>query len=137
MASDTTQRNIATVRALYEKFSHIDPDELAELFSEDAYVQPVMKDPYSGRSEIRRMFSIWQSHFGDVQTPLRNIVGSGNVVMTEWSDESTFKDKRYVIPCTGVFEFEGEKIKAWRLYYDSTEEARSTETGLNPRRSPA
>jgi limonene-1,2-epoxide hydrolase len=54
--------------------------------------------------------------------------------MTEWSDESSFDGKRYVIPCTGVFEFEGEKIKAWRLYYDYAAEPQA-ETGLNRRQS--
>jgi limonene-1,2-epoxide hydrolase len=135
MASDTTQRNIETVKALYRQLSNIDVDELVGLFAEDGYVQPVMKDPYSGHAEIRRMFSIWQTRFEDVRTPLRNIVGSGNVVMTEWSDESTFKGKRVVLPASAVFEFEGDKIKAWRLYYDSPDDTRSTETGLNPRRT--
>ena len=134
MADEMAERNIERVRELYGKFSHIDPDEMALFFTEDAYIQPMMKDPYSGRDEIRRMCGIWASHWSGIEMPLRNVVGSGNVVMTEWSDESTFEGKPYVIPCAGVFEFDGDKIKAWRLYYDYAAEPQAA-TGLHGRRS--
>jgi limonene-1,2-epoxide hydrolase len=134
MADEITTRNVERIRELYRKFSHIDPDELASFFTDNGYIQPMMKDPYAGHDEIRRMFGIWASQWSGVETPLRNIVGTGDVVMTEWSDESSFDGKRYVIPCTGVFEFEGEKIKAWRLYYDYAAEPQA-ETGLNRRQS--
>lgn len=127
-----TDRNVEVVRELYRKFSDINPDELTDLFTDDGYVQPMMKEPYAGHEEIRRMFCIWASRFHAIDTPLRNIVGSGDVVMTEWSDESSFNGRRTVLPCTGVFEFEGDKIKAWRLYYDH-DDTRSVAAGLKPR----
>ena len=129
---DVTSRNVAVVKHLYASFSHIDPDELTDLFTDDAYIQPMMKEPYAGRAEILRMFGIWATRFSGISTPLRNIVGNGDVVMTEWSDESDFDGARTVLPCTGVFEFEGTKIKAWRLYYDH-DDRRSAAAGLKVR----
>ena len=127
--------NVERVEELYRKFSRIDPDELAAYFTEDGYVQPVMKEPYQGRAEIRRMFGLWAQHFSDVDTPLRNIAGEGNVVFTEWLDKSEFDGKAHVVPCVGVFEFDGDKIKAWRLYYDSALEGSTEISGLNAHRT--
>ena len=125
-------RTVTVVEELYSKFSAIDPDKLVEYFTENAYIRPVMKDPYQGREEIRRMFGLW-ANFGNVATPLRNIVGNDRVVFTEWLDESDFGGKHYAVPCVGVFEFEGDKIAAWRLYYDSAAEVSSEQSGLNAR----
>ena len=122
---------VSIVEELYSKFSAIDPDDLVEYFTDDAYIQPVMKDPYKGRAEIRRMFGLWAT-FGNVVTPLRNIVGNDRVVFTEWLDQSDFGGKHYAVPCVGVFEFEGDKIAAWRLYYDSAAEVSNELSGLNP-----
>lgn len=129
-------RSVAVVEELYSKFAAINPDELVEYFTDDAYIQPVMKDPYEGREGIRRMFGLW-ANFGNVETPLRNIAGDDRVVFTEWLDQSDFGGKHYAVPCVGVFEFEGDKIKAWRLYYDSAAEVSSELSGLNARKAPA
>ena len=86
--------------------------------------------PYKGRAEIH-MFGLWAT-FGNVVTPLRNIVGNDRVVFTEWLDQSDFGGKHYAVPCVGVFEFEGDKIAAWRLYYDSAAEVSNELSGLNP-----
>jgi limonene-1,2-epoxide hydrolase len=127
-------RTVEIVEELYRKFAAIDPDELVEYFTDNAYVQPVMKDPYQGREGIRRMFGLW-ANFRNVETPLRNIVGNDRVVFTEWLDESDFGGTHYAVPCVGVFEFEGDKIAAWRLYYDSAAEVSSEASGLNPRKA--
>ena len=122
------------VKDLYSRVDAIDPDALAGFFAEDAYVQPVMKDPYVGRDGIRRMFALWAS-FRNVDTTLRNVVGDDRVVFTEWLDVSDFGGTHYEVPCVGVFEFDGELISAWRLYYDSAAEVSSDASGLNPRRT--
>ncbi len=128
--ADATERNIGIVRKLYASFSKIDPIALTDLFADDAYVQPIMKEPYRGRDEILRMFTIWSTRFSRVETPLRNVVGQGDVVMVEWSDESDFGGERTVLPCVGGFEFVGAKIKSWRLYYDN-DDRRSSAAGLH------
>jgi limonene-1,2-epoxide hydrolase len=133
--SDEMERRLEVVRKLYAKFSHIDPDELTDMFTDNACVHMMPKDPYIGRGEIHRMFTIWGTAYGNVYTPLTNIVGQGNVVMTEWLDQSDFGGAHYAIPCMGVFEFDGDRISAWRVYYDYAMEApQAGVSGLKPRR---
>ncbi len=124
---------IQRVRDLFGEFGHLDVDRACSYFHDDGYIQMMMKEPYAGMAEIRNMFTLWATRYGAVDTPIRQITGTGNVVMVEWSDESTHNGQRYVVPCVGVVEFDGDRIKAWRLYYDSALEASSETTGLKQR----
>jgi limonene-1,2-epoxide hydrolase len=127
--------NVERVKELFAGFAAIDPERLADFFTDDAEVQPVMKDPYVGRAEIVRMFSLWAKGFGKVETPIRNIVGDDHVVFIEWLDKSEFDGKPHIVPCVGVLEFSGSKIKAFRMYYDSSIEGSTEISGLNPRKA--
>jgi limonene-1,2-epoxide hydrolase len=120
------------VKQLFAGFESIDPERLADFFTDDAYIQPVMKEPYAGRAEIVRMFSLWAKGFSKVETPIVNLVGDSKTAFIEWLDKSEFDGKPHIVPCVGVFEFEGDKIKAWRLYYDSAIEGSTEISGLNP-----
>jgi limonene-1,2-epoxide hydrolase len=122
------------VEQFHEDMSHIDPDKLTDLFTDDGYIQMMMKEPYQGREEIHKMFSIWASHYADVVTKPLSVIGSGNKVAIEWVDTSDHDGKHYEIPCAGIFEFDGEKIAAWRIYYDYALEQGQT-AGLKPRKS--
>ena len=55
--------NVDRVKGLFAGFAALDPEHLADFFTDDAEVQPMMKDPYVGRSEIVRMFSLWAKGF--------------------------------------------------------------------------
>jgi limonene-1,2-epoxide hydrolase len=43
---------------------------------------------------------------------------SGNLVIAERLDRTRAGDKSVDLPCVGVFEIEGGKIKTWRDYFD-------------------
>ena len=124
--------NVDRVQQLFAGFGSIDPERLADFFTDDATVQPVMKEPYEGRAGIVHMFTLWAKGFTKVETPIQNLVGDGNVVFIEWLDKSEFDGKPHIVPCVGVFEFAGDKIRAWRLYYDSASEGSTEISGLNP-----
>jgi limonene-1,2-epoxide hydrolase len=47
-----------------------------------------------------------------------NLAAAGNVVMTERVDVFTYPDKSIELPVAGVFEVRGDKIAAWRDYFD-------------------
>lgn len=123
------------VKELFAGFAAIDPEYLADFFTDDAQVQPMMKDPYVGRADIVRMFTLWAKGFGKVSTPIRQIVGDDKVVFIEWLDTSEFEGRPHVVPCVGVLEFTGEKISAFRMYYDSAIEGDTAISGLNPRKT--
>ncbi len=124
--------NVDRVKQLFAGFDPIDPERLADFFTDDAIVQPVMKMPYEGRSGIVHMFTLWAKGFSKVETPIVHLIGDGDVVFIEWLDKSEFDGKPHIVPCVGVFEFAGDKIKAWRLYYDSAIEGSTEISGLNP-----
>jgi limonene-1,2-epoxide hydrolase len=120
------------VQALFDGFGDVDPERLADFFTDDATIQPVMKEPYEGRAGIVRMFGLWKSGFTKVDTPVRHLISSGDVAFIEWLDKSEFNGEPHIVPCVGVFEFAGDKIAAWRLYYDSAIEGSTEISGLNP-----
>jgi limonene-1,2-epoxide hydrolase len=45
-------------------------------------------------------------------------MSSGNVVIAERVDRTRAREKSVDLPCVGVFEMEGGKIKIWRDYFD-------------------
>ena len=53
----------------------------------------------------------------------------------EWLDKSEFDGKPHIVPVVGVLEFSGNKIKAFRMYYDSSIEGSTEISGLNPART--
>ena len=126
---------VERVKELFAGFGAIHPEHLADFFTEDAQIQPMMKEPYAGRAEIVRMFELWAKGFGKVETPIRQIVGDDQVVFIEWLDKSEFNGRPHVVPCVGVLEFAGPKISAFRMYYDSAIEGSTEISGLNPRTS--
>jgi limonene-1,2-epoxide hydrolase len=49
-----------------------------------------------------------------------NIVEAGDLVIVERLDRTRVGDKPVDLPCCGVFEMSGGKIKVWRDYFDLT-----------------
>ncbi len=45
-------------------------------------------------------------------------MGAGDVVIAEGLDRTEVGDIKVDLPCCGVFEMEGGKIKVWRDYFD-------------------
>src|SRR3990170_2971420 len=48
----TTTTTVDRVKELFAGFGAIDPERLADFFTDDAQIQPMMKDPYVGRADI-------------------------------------------------------------------------------------
>jgi limonene-1,2-epoxide hydrolase len=131
VASADTGQIIELVEKFHRDMSNIDPDDFTSRFEDDGYIQMMMKEPYSGRDEIHKMFSLWASNYSGVITKPRSVTGQDNRVAVEWLDTSDHDGKHYEIPCFGIFEFNGDKIAAWRIYYDYALEAGQT-AGLKP-----
>ena len=132
----TSADRTAIVREMYAHMSGgpFDPNWLADLFTDDAYIQMMMKDPYAGKAEILGMFTIWSSGYSGVDMRLRSVVGEGDKVMTEWLDVSDHGGVHYEIPCASAVDFDADdKITAWRIYYDYAAEA-GQNSGLKPRK---
>ncbi|GAA1844419.1 hypothetical protein GCM10009836_24810 [Pseudonocardia ailaonensis] len=118
MVTASVDHIVAIVERFHRDMGRLAPDEATNLFTDYAYIQMMMKEPYVGREEIHEMFTIWFTSHTDIVTTPRTVTGQDNRVAVEWVDISDHEGKHYEVPCFGIFEFDGDKIAAWRLYYD-------------------
>ncbi|MGB5757265.1 MAG: limonene-1,2-epoxide hydrolase family protein [Acidimicrobiales bacterium] len=110
--------NVAIITDFVAAWSRLDPDELAGYFSDDGCYHNMPVGPVAGRDNVRNMIAAFTADWTETQWDLLNIVGSGDVVIAERLDRTRVGDKSVDLPCTGVFEMEGGKIKMWRDYFD-------------------
>ncbi len=75
-------------------------------------------EPVAGRAAIAASLEVMMSMGGHVSVDLRHVVVNGDVVMTERRDSITADGRSAELPVLGVFELRGERIAAWRDYFD-------------------
>ena len=114
----TSTENIAIITEFIAAWSRLDPDELADYFTEDGCYHNIPVGPVAGRDNVRAMIAAFTADWTATRWDLLNIVGSGDVVIAERLDRTQAGDKSVDLPCTGVFEIENGKIKVWRDYFD-------------------
>ena len=114
----TTEQNVAAITEFVAAWSRLDPDELADYFTEDGCYHNMPVGPVTGRDNVRAMIAAFTADWTATQWDLLNIVGAGDVVIAERLDRTEAGDKKVDLPCTGVFEMRDGKIKVWRDYFD-------------------
>jgi limonene-1,2-epoxide hydrolase len=112
------ERNEQIVRDFIRAWSRLDADELAGFFSEDGVYHNMPGPPVKGRENVRRLIKGFFSTWTQTDWEIRTLVSAGNVVIAERVDRTRAGAKAVDLPCTGVFELEGGKIKEWRDYFD-------------------
>jgi limonene-1,2-epoxide hydrolase len=96
----------------------MDPDELADYFTDDGVYHNIPLVPFEGKQAIRDGLAGMKGMISSVRFEIHRQVGGGNVVMNERTDYLQMGDKVVALPVVGVFELEGDKIRAWRDYFD-------------------
>jgi len=76
--------------------------------------------PVRGRENVEKMIAGFIGSWTETEWDLLNLISSGDLVIAERLDRTQAGDKSVDLPCTGVFEMEGGKIKVWRDYFDLT-----------------
>ena len=99
-------------------WSKLDFDEMAGSFTDDAVYHNIPVDPVVGRDAIRAAFDTFTTGWDRVDFEIRHIVAQGPLVMTERIDHFVSSERTVSLPVMGVFELEGDRIKAWRDYFD-------------------
>lgn len=66
------------------------------------------------RAGIKRFLDNWSATRWDVL----ELAVNGNVVFAERLDRTDAGGRHVDLPCTGVFELDGERIRVWRDYFD-------------------
>jgi limonene-1,2-epoxide hydrolase len=103
---------------MHRAFSEVDPDYLTDLFTDDAVVHMVMFDPIVGRDNVRAMFVRWRDDYPNIHSELIKAVPDGESVLTHWIDHYDWNGRRYDIPIMGLVDFDGIRIRSWRLFFD-------------------
>jgi limonene-1,2-epoxide hydrolase len=110
--------NERIIREFIKAWSRLDPEELAAYFADDGVYHNMPIGPVSGRGDIEGFIRGFVGGWDETAWDLLHIMSSGDVVIAERIDRTRAGDKSVDLPCVGVFEMEGGKIKIWRDYFD-------------------
>ncbi|MBW1641345.1 MAG: nuclear transport factor 2 family protein [Deltaproteobacteria bacterium] len=110
--------NEKIIREFIKAWSRLDPEELASYFADDGVYHNMPTDPVSGRANVEKLIRSFIGSWTETTWDILNIMSSGNVIIAERLDRTRAGDKSVDLPCVGVFELEGGKIKTWRDYFD-------------------
>jgi len=110
--------NERIVRDFIHAWSRLDADELAGFFTEDGVYHNMPMQPVRGRENVRKLIQGFLSTWTKTDWEIRSLLCAGNLVIAERVDRTKAGAKAVDLPCTGVFELEGGKIKEWRDYFD-------------------
>lgn len=128
-----TDRNVAVVTAVYERFNDGDIDGIVALCRDDAELLDVPSGGvFRGHDGIRNWMQVWKTAVPDSKTELTSIIADGDVVVTEHVGRGTHTGPLMApdgeIPATGrsielcfaeVFELQDGKIIRLRAYTDT------------------
>ena len=117
MANDN-ETPIELVRRFCAVWSNVNPDEIAEFFSDDAVYHNIPMDPLTGRDAIKTFIAGFAGSAKQIDFRVNYIVADGDVVLTERVDVFELPNGKVELPVMGTFEVKDGKIAAWRDYFD-------------------
>jgi limonene-1,2-epoxide hydrolase len=93
-------------------------DEIVAYFTDDAIYHNIPVDPVVGPEAIKGVFAMFTTGVERMEFRVLNIVGEGNVVLTERVDVFVLPNVTIELPVMGAFEVRDGKIAKWRDYFD-------------------
>ena len=108
----------ALVTQFCAAWTRMDADELAEYFTEDGVYHNIPMAPAEGKAAIHEMLNGMKSMISSIRFEVHRQVAQGDIVMNERTDHLEMGGKTIALPVVGVFEIDGDKIRAWRDYFD-------------------
>ena len=106
------------VRAELAAWDRLDVDGIMSFFMSDAVWDNVPIGPASGHDEIRKAVDEYVGRMTSANLEIVNLAVAGNVVLTERVDHFLFDGRTVDTRVMGAFEIAGDKIAAWRDYFD-------------------
>ena len=110
--------NEALIKDFVTAWSRLDAAELSAFFTEDGVYHNMPAGPVTGRANIEKFIQGFSAPWTETTWDLIHLASSGNIVFAERLDRTQAGEKSVDLPCLGVFEIEGGKIKIWRDYFD-------------------
>ncbi len=105
------------VRAKLDAWATLDAEKILSYFSDEA----VVVDPigtYRGLGEIRQAVEGYVKRMDHADIQVLNVALNDHLVMVERVDRFIYDGKNVSARCIGTFEVVGDKIIAWRDYFD-------------------
>jgi len=106
------------VRAEFAAWGRLDIDEIMSHFAPDGAWENVPIRAVTGHDEVRKEIEGFIAGMGSFDAEILKLAVADNVVFTERIDRMDYEGRPIVVRVMGVFELEGDKIKAWREYFD-------------------
>lgn len=110
--------NEKTIRDFIATWSGLNVDEIVSYFTEDGVYHNMPTKPVAGRANLRSFIAAFLKDWSRTDWQILNIMSNGDVVIAERLDRTVAKGRTVDLPCCGVFEMAGGKIKVWRDYFD-------------------
>ena len=110
--------NERTIREFIAAWSRMNAAELAGYFAEDGIYHNVPMQPVAGREAITHLIAGFTGSMSGTEWEIVTIGASGDLVYAERIDHWTIGERRFALPCLGVFEMRDGRIRAWRDYFD-------------------
>ena len=108
----------ALVTRFCAAWTRMDADELAAYFTDDGVYHNIPMAAAEGKAAVHEMLSGMKTMIASIRFEVHRQIAQGNVVMNERTDHIEMGGKTIALPVVGVFEIEGDKIRAWRDYFD-------------------
>ena len=110
--------NEQIIRDFIGAWSRLDADELVGYFAEDGTYFNMPITPVTGHEDLRTFISGFLASWDETDWQILNLVAEGDLVIVERVDTTVVAGRKVALPCVGVFEMAGGKIKVWRDYFD-------------------
>lgn len=108
----------SVIKALVAAFNRKDVDAVMALFTVDAVYHNMPMVPVTGLAAIRGVIEMFTAPAEEIDWRIIEIAENASVVFAERLDRFIINGKTVDLPCTGVFDLEGGKIRQWRDYFD-------------------
>jgi limonene-1,2-epoxide hydrolase len=115
---EQTITNEQIIREFIGAWSRLDADELVTYFAEDGTYHNMPIAPVSGHANLREFIGNFLNSWERTDWEVLNIVSRGDLVIAERVDRTVVAGRKVDLPCVGVFEMEGGKIRVWRDCFD-------------------
>jgi limonene-1,2-epoxide hydrolase len=93
-------------------------EELVGFFTADAVYHNMPMAAVRGHDGIRKILQSYVPPAQEIEFEVVHLASAGSVVFAERVDRFAIGAKKVNLPVVGVFEIQGDKIAAWRDYFD-------------------
>ncbi len=110
--------NEQLVRNFIAAWSSLDVEEILSYFADDGTYHNMPIAPVTGRENLRAFIAAFLADWTSTDWDIINITCQNDTVFAERMDRTKIGSRSVNLPCCGVFEMAGGKIRVWRDYFD-------------------